>query len=88
VLGAEGESVEKKTPFLKTTQEKMAAMVIVLVVVVTVGVVIGLAYQATHKTLHTVVSVLDGVQLQIDNYDSFYWTNVKLTWSQGASVMS
>jgi hypothetical protein len=66
----------------------MAALVIVLVVVVTVGVVIGLAYQATHKTLPTVVSVLDGVQLQIDNYDSFYWTNVKLTWSQGASVMS
>jgi hypothetical protein len=53
VLGAEGESVEKKTPFLKTTHGKMPALAIVLVVVVTVGVVIGLAYQATHKTLHT-----------------------------------
>jgi len=30
MLGAEGESVEKKTPFLKTTQGKMTARLIVL----------------------------------------------------------
>jgi hypothetical protein len=78
-IGVEGESVEKKMPFLRTTQGKMTALVIVLAIVVIVGVIIGLNYQAHHKTLHTDASVLDGVQLEINNYDSFAWTDVRLT---------
>jgi uncharacterized membrane protein YvbJ len=85
-IGAEAESVEKKTPYHKTTQGRLTALVIVLVIVVTVGVVIGLAYQATHKTLHTTVSVLDGVQLEIDNHESFDWTNVRLTLNQSYTL--
>ena len=85
-LEAQDEVEKEKAKKKSESAGKVGLGCLILVaVLVMIGVAIGVCSNSstdnggTDKTLNAMVSVLDGVQLEIHNNDSFDWTNLTLT---------
>jgi hypothetical protein len=88
-IGAEVEPVEKKTtngfpqtPAEKSTEKKKpptwVGCLIIIIVLAIIGGIIGVCTGGADNLLKAQIFVVDGVQLEIHNNDSYDWTDVKL----------